>query len=37
MYIAEQEAIDTVFTLDRRDFSIYRTSDDRALAIVPER
>jgi hypothetical protein len=36
MYIAEQENIDIVFTLDRQDFSIYRTSDGRALAIVPE-
>jgi hypothetical protein len=25
-----------VFTLDRRDFSIYRTTDGRALAILPE-
>jgi len=37
MYIAEREGTDTVFTLDRRDFSIYRTTDDRALVIVPER
>ena len=36
MYVAEREGIDTVFTLDRRDFSIYRTSDGRALSIVPE-
>jgi predicted nucleic acid-binding protein len=36
MYIAEREGIDTVFTLDRRDFSIYRTTDGRALNIVPE-
>ena len=36
MYIAEREGIDTVFTLDRRDFSIYRTTDGRALAILPE-
>ena len=37
MYLAEREGIDTVFTLDRRDFSIYRTTDGRALAILPER
>ena len=37
MYIAEREGIDTVFTLDRRDFSIYRTTDGRALAMVPDR
>jgi uncharacterized protein len=36
MYIAEREGIDTVFTLDRRDFSVYRTTDGRALSIVPE-
>ncbi len=36
MYVAERERIDTVFTLDRRDFSIYRTTDGRALSIVPK-
>jgi hypothetical protein len=36
VYIAEREGIDTVFTLDRRDFSIYRTTDGRALTILPE-
>jgi predicted nucleic acid-binding protein len=36
VYLAEREGIDTVFTLDRRDFSIYRTTDGRALTIVPE-
>jgi predicted nucleic acid-binding protein len=36
MYLAEGEGVDTVFTLDRRDFSVYRTTDGRALAIVPE-
>jgi predicted nucleic acid-binding protein len=36
MYIAERDGIDTVFTLDRRDFSIYRTTDGRMLNIVPE-
>ncbi len=35
MYIAEQEDVDTVFTLDRRDFSVYRTTGGRALNIVP--
>jgi len=29
--------IDTVFTLDRRDFSVYRRTDGRALDIVPDR
>jgi uncharacterized protein len=36
MYIAEKESIDTVFTLDRRDFSIYRTTGGKALRILPE-
>jgi predicted nucleic acid-binding protein len=36
MYIAEREGLDTVFTLDRRDFSAYRTTDGRALTILPE-
>ncbi len=36
MYLAEREGINTVFTLDRRDFSIYRTTDGRALDIVPK-
>jgi len=36
MYLSEREAIGTVFTLDRRDFSVYRTAAGRALIIVPE-
>lgn len=36
MYIAEQEGIQTVFTLDRKDFSIYRTTKGKALKIVPD-
>jgi uncharacterized protein len=36
MYIAEPERIDTVFTLDRRDFSVYGTTDGRALNIAPK-
>jgi predicted nucleic acid-binding protein len=36
MYIAEKEGIRTVFTLDRRDFLIYRTTNGRALNIVPD-
>jgi hypothetical protein len=35
MYLTEREGIDTVFTLDRRDFSISRTSDGRALTMLP--
>ena len=36
MFIAEREGIETVFTLDRRDFSVYRTSDGRALTVLPD-
>ncbi|HPE71469.1 MAG TPA: PIN domain-containing protein [Candidatus Competibacter sp.] len=36
IYLAEHEKIETVFTLDRRDFSVYRLSDKRALNILPE-
>lgn len=35
IYLAERERIGTVFTLDRRDFSVYRLSDNRALDILP--
>lgn len=35
VYLAERERIDTIFTLDRRDFSIYRTSRKKALRLVP--
>lgn len=36
VYLAERVGIDTVFSLDRRDFSIYRTTDGRALSLVPD-
>ncbi|RJP34705.1 MAG: hypothetical protein C4547_10485 [Phycisphaerales bacterium] len=35
MYLAEQLGTETVFTTDRRDFSVYRTSSGRAMRIVP--
>lgn len=35
VYLAERESIETVFTLDRRDFSVYRTARKRALRIIP--
>lgn len=35
VYLAEREGIDCVFTLDRRDFAIYRTTNGRALRVVP--
>lgn len=36
VYLAEHESIETVFTLDRRDFSVYRLRDKRSLTILPE-
>jgi predicted nucleic acid-binding protein len=35
-YLAERENISTVFTLDRRDFSIIRLKRNRALRLLPE-
>lgn len=36
VYLAEHEKIEAVFTLDRRDFSVYRLNDKRSLNILPE-
>ena len=36
VYLAERERIETIFTLDRRDFSIYRTGRGRSFRILPE-
>lgn len=35
VYLAEREKIDTVFTLDRRDFSVYRMAGGRGLKLLP--
>ncbi len=35
VYLAEREGIQTVFTLDQRDFSVYRYSRNRRLKIIP--
>jgi len=35
VFLAEREAIDTVFTLDHRDFSVYRVHRSRKLRILP--
>jgi len=35
VHLAEREGIDTVFTLDRRDFLVYRLADGRSLRILP--
>ena len=36
VYLAERESIHTIFTLDRRDFSVCRTSRNRAFRLLPE-
>ncbi len=35
VYLAEREGIDTVFTLDRRDFSVYRMRNNIRLRLLP--
>jgi predicted nucleic acid-binding protein len=35
VHLAERENIHTVFTLDRRDFTVYRTRTNRRLRVVP--
>jgi len=35
-YLADREGIRTVFTLDRRDFTIIRLKRNRALRLIPE-
>ncbi len=36
VYLANRENIKTIFTLDRRDFSVYRTARRAAFRIIPE-
>ncbi|MFH1110070.1 MAG: PIN domain-containing protein [Planctomycetota bacterium] len=36
MYLAERHGTDAVFTLDRRDFSVYRLSNGKPLQLLPE-
>lgn len=36
MFLAEQRGLDTIFTSDRRDFAICRTTEGRALHLLPE-
>lgn len=36
IYLAGREGIETIFTLDRRDFSVYRTSRGRSFRILPQ-
>jgi predicted nucleic acid-binding protein len=35
VYLAEEQDIDTIFTLDRRDFSSYRLGRNRSLTLLP--
>ena len=35
VYLAEQEGIETIFTLDRRDFSVYRFGHNQSLRLLP--
>ncbi len=36
VYVAERDGIDTIFTLDQRDFSVYRSGRRRPFLILPE-
>jgi predicted nucleic acid-binding protein len=35
VYLAERDGFDVVFTLDRRDFSVYQAGRKRAFRIIP--
>lgn len=36
MYLAEQRDVKNILTLDRRDFSVYRTTAGKGLHVLPE-
>lgn len=36
MYVGERQDISVVFTLDRRDFSVFRKTTGEAVSIIPE-
>jgi predicted nucleic acid-binding protein len=36
VYLAHRENIDMIFTLDRRDFSVYRSARKRPFHLLPE-
>ena len=36
VHLAARDGVDTVFTLDRRDFAVYRLPRGRGLKVVPE-
>ena len=35
VHLADREGCDTVFTMDRRDFSVYRTASGKRLQLLP--
>ena len=35
VYLAGRDGIDTIFTLDQRDFAVYRSSRKRPFQIIP--
>jgi hypothetical protein len=35
VYLANRDGIDTIFTLDRRDFSVYRSARKKPFRIIP--
>jgi predicted nucleic acid-binding protein len=35
VYLADRDGIDTIFTLDQRDFSLYRSARRRPFRIIP--
>ena len=35
VYLAEREGIETVFTLDHRDFSVYRFGKNKSFTLIP--
>jgi predicted nucleic acid-binding protein len=36
VYLAHREEIETIFTLDRRDFTVYRPSGKSSFRLIPE-
>jgi predicted nucleic acid-binding protein len=36
VYLAEREGIETVFTLDRRDFTVYRSPRRQSFRLIPQ-
>jgi uncharacterized protein len=36
VYLAYRENIETIFTLDRRDFSVYRSARNKPFRLLPQ-